>query len=142
MVKIYVSPALRPENNSHFWVTNVCNRNVSLADLALTIPAYATVDLLSKHYHFTIKQLEASAENGSIYKKSNKIKVRNVAPQPVVKPGIHTAKIEQKLAPSPLRSLVKIEQTKYEELELSDEQYAEEAAAIAVDKEPLLKPTK
>lgn len=142
MVKIYVPPALRPENKPHFWVSNICKRNVSLADLALTIPAYSTVDLLSKHYHFKLEQLETSAKDGSIYKKSDRIKVRNVPPAPAVKPGLHKIETKEKIKPPNLRSLIKIDQQEYEELEFSDEQYAEEAAEVAVDNEPLLKPNK
>ena len=41
-----------------FWVTNISSTNVSLSDLALTIKARSTVNLLDeKHYNFTLEQL-------------------------------------------------------------------------------------
>lgn len=141
MVKIYVPPSKRPENRPQFLVSNICKRNVCLSDLALTIPAYQTVDLLdSKHYHFTIEQLEKSAKDGSLYKKSNIIKVRTVPYEPPISSGIHLVKNPQFIKQN-LRSQVKIAEQTYEELEVTDEQYAEEAASIAnADREPLIKP--
>ena len=64
-----------------FWVMNISNRNVSLSDLGLTIPAFKTVNLLdSKHYSLDKETLEASAESGSLYKKKSKIKKCKVIP--------------------------------------------------------------
>ena len=68
----------------NFWITNISNRNVSLSDLNLTIKAYSSINLMdSKHYNYSIEQINKSVLNGSIYNKRNKIFVRKVAPVPI-----------------------------------------------------------
>lgn len=106
--------------------------NVSLSDLQLIVPAGRSWNLLdTKHFKYTLEQLEKSAKDGSIFKKSDKIKVRNVPPEEGVKPGVYVAKDPAEVQRNTkLRSLVKIEEKKYEELEVSDEKYAEEFAAL------------
>ena len=64
-------------NRKEFYVINVSNRNVMLSDLYICISKHASVNLLSKHYHFTLEELIKSATNGSLYKKRNKIWLRN-----------------------------------------------------------------
>lgn len=118
-----------------FWITNVSDLNVSLRDLALSVPARRSMNLLdSKHFNYTLEQLEKSAESGSLFKKGKLIKVRKVAPDEEVKPGIHTTK-------TPLFMRLKykaiiIEEPEYEELQISDEQFADEWSIISeVEKE-------
>lgn len=116
--------------NKEFWITNICNRNVSLADLNLTIKAYSSINLLdSKHYHCSIEQIEQSVSKGSIYNKRNKIFVRKVAPEITVATQIPFRQDE--VIPNRHTSLFEIKQEKYEELELSDEEFANENADIA-----------
>lgn len=64
-------------NKNEFYVINISNRNVSLRDLYLTIPKYKKINLLSKHYNYTLDQLIKSATSGSLYKKRNKILLIN-----------------------------------------------------------------
>jgi hypothetical protein len=103
-----------------FWVSNISDRNVCLRDLALTIKARNHVNLLdSRHYSYTLEQLEKSALDGSLHKKSNMLKVRKVPPPEPIK------KILQKSTePIPrvtsVYSLIKIEEPHYEELEVSE----------------------
>jgi hypothetical protein len=105
-----------------FWVTNICNRNVSLSDLNLTIKAFSSVNLLdSKHYYYTEEQLLKSAQSGSLLAKSNKIVVRKMAPI-VIKESMpidRTASI-----PTRQRSVYEIKNEVYEELSVSDEEFA------------------
>src|SRR5580693_5747273 len=64
-----------------FWVTNTSPRNVTLADLALNIKAFTTVNLLdNKHYQYTPEQLQKSKETGSLFLKRHCIAVREVSP--------------------------------------------------------------
>lgn len=104
------------------------SRNVSLADLNLTINAYTTVDLLTKHYHYTMSQLINSVKSGSIYKKRDKIKVREVAPE-VFKFNIPTA--EETFFPDRTKSIFSVKEEYYQELDMSDEKFAEENAELA-----------
>lgn len=107
------------KTTSTFWVTNTCNRNVSLADLNVTIPAFGSVNLLDKkHYSYTLEQLEKSRANGSIFKKSAIIKVREVPPI-VIEASMPFLK--ETFIPSRERSILPIKEERYEELEISDE---------------------
>jgi len=124
-------------NRKDFWVTNICNRNVSLADLNLTINAFSSVNLLdSRHYHYTIEELERSASVGSIFKKRDKIVKREVAPE-ITKMNVPF--VRETYIPSREKSIYEIPQEKYDELTISDEQFAEENADIAdLDTKPLI----
>lgn len=111
-----------------FWISNVSNKNVTLADLRLSIPARSHMNLLKKgHFYYTIEQLEASATSGSLYNKRNIIKVRKVAPEePKVKPGKYIA--NQLIIPSKHKywSQVKIKEEHYEELDISEEAFVDQ----------------
>ena len=112
-----------------FWVTNICNRNVSLSDLNLTIKAFSSVNLLdNKHYSYTIEQLEKSVKSGSIFKKRNMISVRKNAPT-VTKFNVPLS--SETYLPSRERSVLAIKEESYEELNISDEQFADQNAEIA-----------
>lgn len=115
-------------SKSEFWIVNISNRNVMLADLALSVPAGRSMNLLDqKHFSYTLEQLQKSVQSGSIFAKSDKIKVRNVPPKPEILPGIYVMNEPRGSRP---RSLVAIEEKHYEELQISDEKYAEEAAEL------------
>lgn len=107
-----------------FWVTNTCNRNVSLSDLYLTIKAYSSVNLLdSKHYYYTLEQLEKSAVSGSLFKKRKLISIRNVEPDfKKVKKNI----VNETYITSRQRSILDIKEDIYEELNVTDEEFAKE----------------
>jgi hypothetical protein len=116
-------------SRNYFWVTNISDQNVSLTDLGLSIPARKTVNLLDKrHYSLNIDELEASEEKGSLFAKRKKVVVRVVAP---------TIERRQMLeidynasVPSRRRSVVQIEEVHHEELELSDEAFAEQMSDL------------
>lgn len=114
----------------YFWVTNISDRNVSLTDLGLTIPARRSVNLLdNKHYHLTQEQLEASAASGSLFKKRSKVVVRKVPPVLDNKQTLEIA--TNAMVPSRRRSAVNVEQVHYEELDLPDDIFAQEMADLA-----------
>lgn len=120
-----------------FWITNMSPMNVTLADLALNIKAFTTVNLLDKrHYRFTLDQLKKSQVSGSLFKKRDKIVVRDVPPPDPDKQKTPFA--QSSFFPDRARSLYKIEETEYEELKVSvedrkkqDELYAKENADLA-----------
>lgn len=114
-----------------FWVTNISKRNVSLADLNLTIKAYSTVNLLdSRHYYYSLDQLKKSASSGSLFKKQKLVVVRQNAPV-INKKTILVNK--DAVIPTRERSLYKITEEFYEELNVSDEEFAKENAELADD---------
>lgn len=112
-----------------FWITNISNRNVSLADLNLTIKAFSSVNLLDeKHYAYSLEQLQVSAEKGSLAKKKDKLVVRTFAPKSTQKNiGIS----REAMIPTRERSLFNIKEEHYEELNISDEDFAKENADTA-----------
>lgn len=126
----------RPSPGPTFWITNMSSRNVTLADLALNIRAYTTVNLMdSKHYTYTLEQLLKSKESGSLFHKRDKISVREVPPEQI-KEIIPINK--DAVIPSRQRSILEIEHKEYEELKVSendqkmqDEIYALENADLA-----------
>ena len=122
---------------NHFWITNISNRNVSLADLNITIKAYTSADLLDqKHYSYTLEQLEKSKTTGSIAKKSDKIKVREIEPE-IIKMNVPF--LRETYIPNRERSTFEIKNDNYDELNVSDEQFAEENAETAdLDTKPLI----
>ena len=111
--------------------------NVTLADLALNIRAFSTVNLLDqKHYKYTIDQLLKSKESGSLFKKRNKIVVRDVPPPDPEKNRIQI--VYGSIIPDRARSLYRVNEEEYEELKVSeedqkkqDEIYAKENADLA-----------
>ncbi len=134
MLRLLNKRSARDKRNPAFWVTNITNKNVCLRDLALTIPAWTSMNLLDKkHFYYTIEQLEKSSEDGSLYKKSNKIKIRREAPQYVIEPGVQLYK---GFIPRKPRSSVKMEEIKYEDLDMSDEEFANQfSGESAIEKE-------
>lgn len=125
------------EEKIFFWVTNLSNRNVSLSDLNLTIKAFTSVNLMdTKHYSYTIEQLQKSAKNGSLFKKQSKIVVRKVAPE-VIK--MNMPFLSETYIPSRERSIFTIKQENYDELNVSDEEFANENSETAAMDEATFK---
>jgi leucyl-tRNA synthetase len=102
-----------------FWVTNFSNRNVTLSDLNISIPAGASVNLLDPyHYKFTEEQLNKSNENGSIYHKKHLIRKRNVPPMMIPQ---HQLKMDPATAiPTRGNSIFEIPKEHYEELKIGE----------------------
>lgn len=126
----------RAKNEYEFWVSNVCDKNVTVADLGLSIASRRHVNLLdSRHYNLTKEQLELSAKSGSLYEKRDKLKVRQVAPEIVIKPGFYVSKLPLHMAQAGLRSNVVIEDKRYEELDFSSESEEKFASDMANDED-------
>lgn len=112
-----------------FWVTNISNRNVSLTDLNLTIKTFTTVNLLdNRHYDYTLEQLQESAIGGSLFNKRTMVVVREYGPDKISK----TVPFDREtFIPTRQRSIFSMKEESYEELNVTDEQFAEENAETA-----------
>ena len=109
--------------------------NVGLYDLNLTVKANSSVNLLSSHYRYTIDQLKKSAESGSLFNKRDKVVVRNIPP---ILDNKNMDMVHSVFLPSKERSLYSIKQENYEELTVSDTEYAEQNADLAdLDQKPM-----
>lgn len=123
-----------------FWVTNRSNRNVSLGDLNLTIKAYACVNLLdSRHYHYTLEQLENSIKSGSLFIKRDKIIMAHSKVNIIPENKFIESKSELYIYKK--KSSFELQQKNYEELSFeedqkkSDEKFAEESLLDETPKE-------
>ena len=129
---------MKKKQLNQFWVTNRSNRNVSLADLALNIPAFRTVNLMdTKHYAYTKEQLQKSAQSGSIFKKRDKIIIRTEGPDIACGRYIDHSIISNAITvdmgscmPSREKSVLEIKEEKYEELQISDEEFVSDSSDV------------
>lgn len=108
------------------------NRLISLGDLGILLQPYQTVNLLdSRHYFFTEEQIQASLKSGSLFKRSDKIVVRKIPPPKIFKGPSPIGLDEKNEYPSKIRSLLEHKEFNYDELQMSDEEYAKENADLA-----------
>lgn len=119
-----MKPLVKTIEKPTFWVTNASPRNVTLSDLAINIKAYTTVNLLDeKHYQLNLQQLQKSATSGSLFNKRDKIVIRHLPP---VIPEDKMPFSKEAVIPSRQRSILVIEEKNYEELNITDEEFAKE----------------
>lgn len=124
------APMVKKYYPNGFWITNISKRIVSLSDLNISVPARASVNLLDKkHYQFTEEQLVKSAQSGSLFKKQNSLVVRIVPPEMPQKDNLPWQ--EDAVFQTKHRSTIKVEEVKYEELNIKDEDFANENAESA-----------
>lgn len=130
---------MRNAPSKDFWITNISDRNITLADLALNIKAFTTVNLLNKrHYSYTLEQLIKSKTNGSLFNKRDKILVREAGPG--LKKEDKMPILAEASIPSRSKSVFSIEQIEYAELNVSaadkemqrkmDEEFAKESVEL------------
>lgn len=108
-----------------FFVINISDRNVCLSDLALTIPAGRCYDLLNDNFSFSIEQLRTSMESGSLYKKRDKIKIGKGRPKTI---EAEKHKVSEYPIVTRNHSAVKVGEPVFEDLAVSDDDYANEMA--------------
>lgn len=112
-----------------FWVMNITKKDIALSDLGVIIRAKTTVNLLDhKHYNCTVEQLQKSLENGSLYQKKGSIFKRNTPP--ILNSDIKIVVDRSAVIPTRARSVYELKQEHYEELSLSDEEFAEQNADV------------
>lgn len=123
-----------------FWITNISKQAIALADLGIDIMPMTSVNLLSKHYQITPEQAINSATAGSIFKRRHSVVVRNVPPQNARKltafnPAEPIFDPKGSAIFSRAHSTVKVEEKHYDELAITDEQYAENEVAQEAKKD-------
>lgn len=137
---------IRKSKEKEFWLINTSvKKDVSIADLRITIRKGARINLLSKHYSFTHEQLLESARSGSIFKKRHLLAVREVEPPPIKQNMVLEVSKPRVLVPlrNPETDIKSpyIEELDFEEdfLGQTDEQFAaEQAEAAMMDHAPAL----
>jgi len=111
-------------NEPEFWVTNVSKKNVTLGDLALSIPRGRSYNLLdSRNFDYTEEQLVKSAESGSLWVKRHLIKM---GIQPREEPKDEGPTISKQPIQIRKASAVKLEEPEYSDWLYSDEEFAHE----------------
>ena len=93
-----------------------------------------SINLLSKGYNITLEQAEKSEASGSLFKRSHSVIHRKVPPQGAKKlttynPTDPIFDPKGSAIQSRAHSAVKVEEPHYEELTITDEQYAENEVA-------------
>lgn len=123
-----------------YWITNISNRDVTLHDLGVTVRARTSINLLNKrHYSLSIKDIEKSAKDGSLFSRKRMI-IRRVTPPTINSLSFKMAIDHTAIIPTRTHSIYEIKQEQYDELIVSDEEFAEEnAETVEMDKQPPIK---
>jgi len=123
-----------------FWVTNISNRDITLHDLGVVVRAKTSINLLNKrHYHLSLKELENSLNKGSLFTKQ-KIVIKRKGPPTLNSLSFKMAVDYNAIIPTRTHSVYEIKQEQYDELIVSDEQFAEENVdTVEMDKQPPIK---
>lgn len=121
-----------PKRNKEFWITNTSTRDVSLADLNVTVRSFASINLLDpRHYQLTEAQIQNSVTSGSIFKKRDKIKLRVSAPAVTQTVKIIT---QETAMPSRARSGIPKLVPQFDEIDPTDEEaLIEELSESAIE---------
>ena len=114
----------KPSEKTEFWICNISDRNVSLRDLGISVPARKGVNLLSNHYQFSYDQVKKSMISGSIFAKKNIIKVSKGPPQESEEPDRTICKYP--MIARRKMSATKVEEPTFDEFNFSDEQFADD----------------
>jgi hypothetical protein len=127
-------PFLKAAQPQEFWITNISKQAIALSDLGIDVLPMTSINLLSNGYNITLEQAERSKAEGSIFKRSHSIIHRKVPPQAARKltafnPTEPIFNPNGSAIQSRAHSTVKVEDPHYEELSITDEQYAENEVA-------------
>lgn len=123
MIKLQEKPS--------FWIKNISKKGISLGDLNISIQPNISINLLdsNRYPHLDYDKLIASSTNGSLFKKQRFVVIRKVPPTTELKQYIPLQK-DAVFLHDP-RSAAKIEEIHYDELNISDDDYANENAEMA-----------
>lgn len=123
-----------------FWVTNISNRDITLHDLGVVVRAKNSINLLNpRHYHLTLAECEKSEKTGSIFQKKGAI-IKRKGPPTINSLSFKMAIDHDAIIPDRTHSIYEIKQEQYDELIVSDEQFADEnAETVEMDKQPPIK---
>lgn len=127
-------------NDKEFWVTNISNRDITLHDLGVVVRARTSINLLnSRHYNLTTEQCNTSLENGSLFSRKKYI-TKRISPPTLNSLTFKIAIDHNAVIPNRTHSIYEIKEENYEELIISDEQFAEaNAETVEMDKQPPIK---
>lgn len=121
------------------WITNVTKKDIFIYDLNFTVKALTSINILDPRHRLTEDMVNKSFEQGSLSKKKHEI-IRRVSAPDVTK--LNFIPISQNFRPSSERGIRydRSLEPNYEELDITDEQFAEEYADMAeLDRQPLIK---
>lgn len=137
------------KKDEELWVTNISStQDLSISDLRVTIRRGQSINLLAKGkngkslYNFTRKDIENSRSSGSLFKKRNFLKIREVAPI-VFSHRVDIAQSAYRVSTRLKRNASDIEIPDYPDLDFdeeeSDEKFAEQNADVDFeDRRPAL----
>jgi len=121
---------MKKDKLDSFWITNITKKAHHLTDIGVLIYPMRSINLLDKrHYQLTRLQLDKSRETGSLFAKKDAVIVRKVAPDTGA--PVYVPFKEDAIYPTKQRSSIELENIKYEELDVSDDEYAAENADTA-----------
>jgi len=120
---------MRKKPKSEFWISNITKKDIKIADLGFYIPAGKSLNLLSNNFKFTYLQIVKSAQEGSLYNIRDRVKVRLIEPPKPIQSGNIITKIPLWLERSKLRASLVVQEKEFEELNFSDESFAEEMSS-------------
>lgn len=127
------------KTNKSFWVRNISKNAISINDLGLHLMPFQFANLLNnKAYpYLTPEIIKSSLNGGALGKFKDRIIICKVAPPNPDKlktsPPIDVDLLST--PPTKIRSLLVHKEEHYEELQLSDEDYANENAELAEEDE-------
>jgi hypothetical protein len=110
-----------------FWVHNFSKHDINLGDLRCKLPARKSVNLLGRRYYYTKEQLELSAESGSLFKYKDKIKI-NIKYIP--EKQLNTISDCPRFNSNKKRSQIKMVEPKFEELQISETEFADDLTSL------------
>lgn len=118
------------KSEESFWITNISNKIVSLRDLNLSIPPMKSMNLLdSRHHSLTKEQIATSITSGSLFAKQKMVVVRKIPPIGIVSNEILLQADSVLLTKK--RSAVETKRVIYEELDITDDEFAKSNADFA-----------
>ena len=131
---------MKSEVNKEFWITNISKRDITLHVLGVVVRSRTSINLLdSRHYNITVEQVMTSAEKGSLFNKKKEVIIRK-SPPTLDTLTFKIAIDHNSIIPDRTRSIYEIKQEHYDELIVSDEQFADEfAETVEMDKQPPIK---
>ena len=110
-----------------FWISNITDKSIVLSDINVRLNPRQSINLLyNPHYDLTLNQLLASEASGSLFQRNKEVVHRKFAPiyEPMMK------QVSSEPIPCRKRSTLILEEIKYDELDISDDKFAEEAADL------------
>lgn len=114
-----------------YWITNISKRGITLHDLNLTLLPGQSYNLLNKNARLTPELINQSITSGSICHKSKEIIIRRLAPKRKIRP-ILINKIPRL---SSRQNAVEIKETHYEELDIAEENIANDLDELTDNKD-------